>query len=327
MVAFRIFPVLILACAAIAGCTAEPPKSDGASSGKKLLGVTLFYRQDEFYKDLESGVRDAAAALGYELLVSDAETQVVKQASQVDNFIRARVAGMILCCADPNGIIPAIERANEAKIPVVTLDGSANGGQVVSYVGHDNAANGRAAGEFLVKYAQSRPGSEPLGVVILDYPKSATVCAARVEGFKKAVAGQPRIRIVAQQDGEANRAASFKVMSSVLQASPQIDAVFGINDNTVLGAMAAAESAGRAEGIRFISVSWSSEAFELLEKPSSLAAAVVTNPYEMGYKAVQCLVDHLDGKETPKQVLLEPAVYTHENVKQLDWRSVVQKRK
>ena len=183
-----------LLVSALLGCTGEPSGGDGGPAGKNRLAVTLFYRQDEFYKDLESGVRDAAAALGYELLVSDAETQVVKQASQVDNFIHARVAGMIVCAADPNGIIPAIERANAAKIPVVALDGSANGGQVVSYVGHDNTANGRAAGEFLVELARTRPGSEPLGVVILDYPKSAAVCAARVNGFQEAIAREPRRR-------------------------------------------------------------------------------------------------------------------------------------
>jgi len=64
---------------------------------------------------------------------------------------------MILCCADPNGIVPAIGRANRAGIPVVTLDGSANGGQVVCHVGHDNRACGRAAGAYLVDEVRRRP--------------------------------------------------------------------------------------------------------------------------------------------------------------------------
>lgn len=317
----------LAAAAALTGCSTEQPTTGDGPANAKLLGVTLFYRQDEFYKDLESGVRDAAAALGYELLVADAETQVVKQSNQVDNFIHRGVAGMIVCCADPNGIIPAIKRANRAKIPVVTLDGPANGGEVVTYVGHDNVANGRAAGEHLVQLARKRGGDEPFRVVILDYPKSASVCVARVNGFKEAIAAEPRVRVVAQQSGDANRVASMKAMSAILQAQGRIDAVFGINDNTVLGAMAAAKSAGRVGQMQFISVSWSSEAFELLEKPSALAAAVVTNPYEMGTAAVQRLVDHLNGKEVPAQVRLRPAVYTHDNVKQFDWRAVVAKRK
>lgn len=310
----------------LAGCAGQPSPTGPRHDDSKFLGVSLFYRQDEFYKDLESGVRDAAAALGYQLLVADAETQVVKQSHQVDNFIHSGVAGMILCCADPSGIVPAIKRANRAQIPVVTLDGSARGGDVVCYVGHDNTANGQAAGEFLVGQVRAA-GERSCRVVILDYPKSATVCVARVEGFRKAIAQEPRIRVIAQQDGEANRAASFRVMSSILQANPEIDAVFGINDNTVLGAMAAAQSAGRIDKIRFISVSWSSEAFELLEKPSALAAAVVTNPYDMGYRAVQSLVEHLQGKPVPKQILLKPTVYTHENVGKFDWRAVVKKRR
>jgi len=103
------------------------------------------------------------------------------------------------------------------------------------------------------------------------------------------VAAEPRIKIVAQQSGEANRVASLKAMSAVLQAQPQVDFVFGINDDTVLGAIAAAHRVGRLDGTGFISCSWSSEVFQLLERPSAMAAAVVTNPYDMATQAVRRL--------------------------------------
>src|SRR6185312_10264790 len=149
---FIVFISLALAGAACARAKSATKDSGSiAAAGSKTIGVTLLTREDEFYRELESGLRSAAAAHGYKILVTSGDRDLAKQQSQIDNFIVQHVDAIVVCPVDSRGIGPAIVRANAAKIPVFTADIASQGGAVVSHVASDNIAGGRLAAEYIAK--------------------------------------------------------------------------------------------------------------------------------------------------------------------------------
>jgi ribose transport system substrate-binding protein len=294
----------------------------------KKIGVTLFYRRDEFYKDLESGFLEGAKKYGYEINIQDADADPSKQTQQVEDFIASKVDLIALAAASPSGLVPAVQEANKAGIPVITFDGSITEGaaQLLSFVGMDNIKAGVQAGTWAKGYIEKNLGSKA-NVVILDFPQSAVVCANRVKGFKSVLEGMPGVKIVAQQDGKASRTESMTVMENILTANPKIDVVFGINDDTIFGGVAACQAAGRTDMV-FVDVGWSKELFEKLKSGDKyVKASAVQNPYLMGIGAIEAAKKHFDGQTLPKEILQDAILTTKDNVDSLGWEQIVAKRK
>ncbi len=140
--------VIILALAAF-GC--NPPAGNTDSTAKKRVGVSLLTREDDFYRELEAGLKEEAAKNNLELIVQAGDKDLAKQQSQIDNFIIQKVDAIIVCPTDTQGIAPAIERANKANIPVFTADIAAGGGRVVSHIASNNLEGGKLAAEYIAK--------------------------------------------------------------------------------------------------------------------------------------------------------------------------------
>jgi len=214
----------------------------------KTVGVTLLTRQDEFYRQLEEGLRKAAESHGYKVIVTSGDFDLAKQQSQIDNFIVQHVDAIIVCPVDSKGIGPAIEKANAAKIPVFTADISAQGGQVVSHVASDNVAGGKLAAEYIAK-ALSEKGQ----VGIITEPEVQSTID-REAGFREAMAGHPHIQIVSALNGEGKRDRSLKAADDMLQSHPSIGAIFAINEESAprrtLERQVASQRQARDRGLR-----------------------------------------------------------------------------
>ena len=295
--------------------TAVPPTAVPPAATGKKIGITLYTRRHAFYMDMEKTWKDNAAKYGYELLIQNAETDVAAQTSQMEDFIQQKVDAIVLCAVDPKGMIPAVEAANKANIPVVTVDGSVQGGKTVTFIGTDNFEGGRLAGEYAKQYITEKLGGKA-NVVILDYPQSAVVCVARVNGFKKALEGMADVKIVAQQDGGAMRDKAMGVFENVLSANPKIDVVFGINDDTILGAMAAADGAGRTKQMVFIGYDGTAEAAKLIATGTSqLKADVAQQPVEIAKQTLEVLKGVFEGKTYDANTPVAPILITEANAK------------
>ena len=300
----------------------------GASMKAKKVGVTLFYRRDEFYKDLETGFMEGAKKYGFEINIQDADADPSKQTQQAEDFIASKVDLIALAAASPSGLVPAVQEANKAGIPVITFDGSITEGaaKLLAFVGMDNIKAGVKAGTWAKGYIEKNLGSKA-NVVILDFPQSAVVCANRVKGFKSVLDGMPGVKIGAQQDGKASRTESMTVMENILTANPKIDVVFGINDDTIFGAVAACQAAGRNDMV-FVDVGWSKELFEKLKSDDKyVKASAVQNPYLMGMGAMEAAKKYFDGQTLPSELLQDAILTTKDNVDSLGWEQIVAKRK
>lgn len=280
-----------------------------AGGGKKVIGVTLLTKTHAFYQDLEAGMQRAAKEAGYELAVDSAEFKASDQEKQIDNFIVQKVAAIVVCPADSASVGGAIKKANAAGIPVFTADIAAKEGDVVCHIASDNKQGGQKAGEFLAK-AIGGKGQ----VVVIDHP-AVTSVQDRVAGFEEAIRKYPGIEIVEKPPAEGQRSKAREVMANKLIEYPKLAGVFGINDDSALGALAACEATKGAEKIVIVGYDATPEAREKISKGTQLKADVVQFPDKMGMVAIQTVVKYLKGEQVPKDIPIEVGIVDQASLK------------
>jgi ribose transport system substrate-binding protein len=267
----------------------------------RTIGVTLLTKEHVFYRDLEKGLQDTAAEKGFSLVITSGDWDLAKQQGQIENFIVQKVAAIIVCPVNSKGIGPAIEKANTAGIPVFTADIKADGGRVVSHIASDNYLGGKLAGSYLAK-ALNGKGK----VAVIDQPIVESTIE-RVRGFEEVLRGSPEIQIVAKPNGDGVRDKAMKAAEDLLQGYPDLNGIFGINDDSALGALSAIESAGR-KGIVVLGFDAIPEARAAILRDSSLKADVVQNPLQIGQKTIETIDRYLKGETVPPVIPIEVRV-------------------
>jgi ribose transport system substrate-binding protein len=267
------------------GSTKQEP-----AAKKTVIGLSISTLNNPFFVDLRDGAKAAADANGMELVVMDAQDDASKQLANIENLIQQKVSIIIVNPVDSKAIVPAIEAANKANIPVITVDRSAAGGQVVSAIASDNVAGGKMAGQFIV----DKLGGKGKLVELEGIPGSSAA-NDRGKGFNEAVKAAASLTVVAKQPADFDRAKGMKVMENILQANPEINAVFAHNDEMALGAVEAITAAKRT-GITVVGFDATADAIKAVND-GTLAATVAQKPKDMGKIAIET-AKKVIGKET-----------------------------
>lgn len=286
----------LLACA-----PAEKPFDD------KVVGVTLLTRGHLFYRDLEEGLKEAAARRGFRLVVTAADFDLGRQTAQIEDFVSRKVDAIVVCPVDSRGVGPAIRKANQAGIPVFTADIAAVEGEVVSHIASDNVAGGRLAGEYLARIL-GHQGK----VAVINQPAITSVLD-RVAGFREAIAAHPGLSVVADVNGQGVRDKSLEAASDVLQAHPDLDGIFGINDDSALGALDAVRQFQR-DRVAIVGYDATPPAVDAIAKGSPLKADVVQNPKLIGLTTLDQIASHFAGRPVPRVVPVEVGIVDRHNL-------------
>ena len=301
--------VLLLAGCGVPGCKrAETETVTDPKPTAKRIGVTLLTVQHQFYQDLRAGLQEEAGKHGYELFISTAEFDPARQANQIDEFIVQRVDALVVCPCDSRSVGASIAQANEANIPVFTADiaNMSPLGKVVSHIASDNKQGGREAARLMT---EALHGSGK--VAILSHPQVASVMD-RVAGFKEEIAKHEGIEIVAELSAEGKRDKAVRVMEDLLQSHPDLVGVFGINDDSALGALAAVEAAGKRGEVKIIGYDATPEAREKI-KAGGIYGDVIQNPRRIGQLTISAVHDHLNGKPPATVIPVEVGTFTRES--------------
>lgn len=273
--------------------------------GNRTIGVTLLTRGHIFYRDLEAGLLEEAKKNKYDLIITSADFDLGKQIAQIEDFVARKVDAIIVCPVDSKGVGPGIKKANEARIPVFTADIAAQEGEVVSHVASDNVAGGRLAGEYLAKLLGGK------GTVAIINQPAITSVLDRVKGFKESIAKFADIAIVADVNGQGVRDKAMEAAADVLQAQPALDGIFGINDDSALGALDAVQQFKRSS-VAIIGYDATPPAADAIRKGTPLKADVIQYPKKIGITTIEKIRDHLSGIAVPKVVPVEVGIADRE---------------
>ena len=276
----------------------------GDAVAKPTVALVVKTLNNQFFIDMEAGAQAAADSLGLELVVQapEREVDVERQMQIVENLIQRQVQVILLV---PNGskeIVPAVVKANAAKIPVVAVDTrvdaaalAAAGATVATFIGSDNEDGGRMAGAFLVE----KLGSSASVAVLEGVPGHETA-DARLRGFRSALATSTGMQIVASQPANMERDLAFNVTQNILQAHPGITALFACNDVMALGALEAIAAAGKTAQVRVVGFDAQDDARKAIAE-QRMAATIAQNPREMGRMAVLTAARLIKGETVPAE--------------------------
>jgi ribose transport system substrate-binding protein len=297
----RILILLLAGMLVVAGCTKK--------ATRKVIGVSLLTKEHVFYRDLEKGLREGAAKNNFDLIINSGDWDLAKHQAQIENYIVQKVDAIIVCPCDSKGIGPAIQKANSAGIPVFTADIRAEGGKIVSQIVSDNVGGGRSAAAYLAKLLNGKGE-----VAIIDQPIIQSTID-RVRGFLEEIAKYPDIKIVARPNGDGVRDKAMKAAEDLLQGFPKLAGIFGINDDSALGALAAIEAAGR-KGIVIVGFDGIPEARQAILRGSALKADVVQYPLEIGRITIETIAQFLMGQQVPPHIPVKIGIVDASNAAQ-----------
>lgn len=311
----KLFSIImtILMVGTIVGCSNGEKSKDNKEAGKDpkkkiVIGLSMNTLNNPFFVDVKKGAEKGAQENNVELIVTDAQNQSNKQLTDVENLIQKKPDLLIIDPCDSDAIVSAIEEANDNKIPVITIDRAAKGGEVVSHIGFNAIYSGNIAGEFLGKALNGKGKVvEIMGIM------GTNVAQDRSKGFNEAISKFKDIKVVAKQTANFDRAEAMKVMENILQANPEIDGVYAANDEMALGALEAIEAAGRLDKITLIGCDAIDPAVAAI-KAGKQEATIAEPPFFLGKNAVLTAIKVLNGEKVEKSVILDSTLVTKDNV-------------
>lgn len=255
---------------------------------------------------MEKGLRDEASKYGYAISFTDANRDQNRQTSQVEDFLSKHVTAIILTPVDSKAVGPAIVEANNAKVPVFTADiaSTASSGVVISHIASDNVQGGQVAADLMCR-ALGGTGT----VAIIDQPEVTSV-QDRVKGFKTELAAKcPNVKIIADQTAGGDRARALTVMDNLLQTYPSLNGVFGINDDSALGALAAIRAAGKVGTIKIVGYDATPEAKKAIDA-GDMVGDPEQHPDIIGKLTIDAIHDYFMGKTPAAKIPVPVGAYT-----------------
>jgi ribose transport system substrate-binding protein len=268
-----------------------------AGGGRKRVGVALASRGHPFYQELEAGMRDAARRARYELVVNDANFDAAAQRTQAQGLLQQRIDALVVAPADTLTVVPAVERANAARVPVFTGNLRPSGGRIVSHVESDHVAMGRVAAEYLAAFLGGR------GEVVIVTRAGVPWLAEREQGFRAAMRAHRGITIVDSVDAGGSRERALALLEPLLRARRETDAIFAVDDGTALGAHDAAIKRFRAD-LFIVGCDASPATLQLIQSEGPLKASVVQQPRRIGERLIQLMVRHFADEPVAPRVLV-----------------------
>jgi ribose transport system substrate-binding protein len=259
---------------------------------------------------MESGMKAEAAKYGFTVVVVDASRDNAKQQSQVEDFISQKVAAIVLTPYDSQAIGSAIVEANRAGIPVFTADiaNTSRQGVVVAHIASDNVQGGGQAAKLMCK-ATGGSGE----VAIIDEPEVTSV-QDRVKGFNAGLAACPGVKVVADIDGGGERAKASSAAEDILQAHKNLKGIFGINDDSALGAAKAVEAAGLTGKVAVIGYDATPEARAAI-KAGTMYGDAIQHPDQIGAKTIDAIALSFAGKPVAKKIAVPVGTFTKADAK------------
>lgn len=297
------------------GCTPDKLGVDKV----ELKGAKVGFSQSEpdsaaFRAAETKSIKDAAKDAGADVVVTNANAELPKQISDIQELINQKVDILVVAPVNSDGLTPALDAAKKAGIPVVTIDRKVTDkvcDQYLTFIGSDFTEQGKRAADALAKATDSKAN-----VAVLLGPSGNNVTEGRRDGFTKQVKAEyPDIKIVASQTANASRDEGQKVTAQLLQTNPDIDAVYAFNDEEGLGAMAAIQEAGKKPGedVKIVSVDGTKNAVQAIAD-GKYNAVIESNP-RFGPLVFETLEQFYGDKEIAPEIVIKDGEYDTENAK------------
>jgi ribose transport system substrate-binding protein len=275
-----------------------------SASGKKTIVMLPPAMTSTFYQSTIAGAKDAAAQLGYEFntMAPQQESDYAGQVQMMEDLITQKVAAIMVCAINIDAIGTGVKKANAAGIPVIffnTITDLSGGGDVYALSGYNQYKGGANLADWLAK----KTGGKAKVALILGLPSDYTT--QRRNGFiDQCKAKYPGITVVAEAPGDWVRDKGMNAALDMLQAHPDITAIYGLSDAMALGAYQAKKQVNRND-VLILGLDGTPEALESVKK-GELDCTLFCDPYTIGKNAAIYADKALKGEKLSEKVVETP---------------------
>jgi ribose transport system substrate-binding protein len=302
---------LLIACLLLAGCN-RTATNEGGAGGKQHRVAFVTNNASDYWTIARKGTEKADAELpnvSVEFRI-DSDGTAAEQQRIVDDLLAKGIEGIAISPVDPANQTPLINNA-AAKALILTQDSDAPSSNRACYIGTDNVAAGRQAGE-LVKEALPQGGKIMVFVGVLD----AANAQQRYQGLKEALQGS-NVQIVDVRTDNTDRVRAKSNAADTLVSQPDVALMVGLwayNGPAILGAV---KDAGKVGKVKIVCFDEDDETLSGI-KDGAIYATVVQQPYEFGYRSIQMMSKILDGDRSmipeSKQIFVPTKSIKKDNV-------------
>ncbi|WP_042221155.1 substrate-binding domain-containing protein [Oceanobacillus manasiensis] len=288
-------------------------ESEGSGDGDLTIGISLPSATHGWMGALidnaENQAKEIKDSEGINYVMTNA-ADPNSQANDVDDLISQDVDVIVMLPIESAALSPVGQKVKDAGIPLVIVDRELENDAATVVVKGDNEGIGVNAGEYFI----DKLGGEGKIVEITGPPSSVT--EQRGAGFKEAIESTDGMEIIASQSGDFSTETSLEVMQNILQAQPEIDAVFTQDDGMALGVVQAIKEAGR-EDIQFVTGAGGAKGvYESIRDDGLISATFLYSP-TMVREGVKIAADLAKGEEPEEtMVILEATEVIKDNVEE-----------
>lgn len=301
---------MVMTFGLLTGCNKSQPDKPNGDNSDIVIGVVVNNLEHVFFNRIKAGMEEKAAELGVTLKLIDGAGDSAVQMAAVQDFIAAGVDAIAVAWCNTDGSGSIVELANHANIPFFCFDVSADGGEVVSTIHTDNYEGGRMAAEYYLKNILT----DGTGNCIIIPYEEVESCRNRAQGFIDYMAkNAPEMKVDQIASFSGNREIAYNAFQDALTArgAENIDFVFGVGDDAVLGAITACEEANVE--IPMIGLDGNPEAERNVAAGGMFKADVAQAAHDIGTITIETIMSHLNGQSVDTDILVAPKMITPEN--------------
>jgi ABC-type sugar transport system substrate-binding protein len=288
----------LLMTAAIAAGLALP------AAAQDLTVAGIVFQQDQFFRTIQMGMEKAAADAGVEFLSGSSESLPDKEIGLIDTYVARGVDAIVISPISADASIPAMQRAADAGVAVVTYNSTINSDLPVSYLNSNQRDLGTSTGQMAAAFVKERLGGTAKIGTLGFKALLPEISADRVDSFIEEVSKGNTIEIVAQQDAWlADKA--VQVAGDMITANPEMNIIYAANEGGTVGAVQAVRNAGKQGQIFVFGIDGTLQLMGFMADPDDVLQAVTAQqPFVMGEMAVANAIKAAKGEPVDKTVIV-----------------------
>jgi ribose transport system substrate-binding protein len=285
-------------------------KSKSTAAGQKKIAVVVSTLNNPWFVFLAEKAAAKAKALGYDAKIFDSQNNTALESDHFENIIVSGFSAILFNSTDANGSVANVLKAKAAGVPVFCMDREVNSiDGATSQILSDSYSGAVAIAKYFTQQLNKKGNYvELLGIV------GDNNTWARSKGFHSVVDNYPGLKMLAQQSADFDRNKAMEVMESILQAHPDIDAVFCGNDGMAMGAYQALVSSGKAGKVKVFGFDGAEDVVTAISE-NKVAATGMQFPKVMAETAAEFADEYIKGKrDFPKKIPVAVELVTAKNI-------------
>ncbi|MCR4265113.1 substrate-binding domain-containing protein [Nitratireductor sp. ZSWI3] len=278
----------------------------------KTFALVQINQQALFFNQMNEGAQKAADEAGVKLVIFNANNDPAAQNSAIETYIQQGVDGLAVVAIDVNGIMPAVNQAAEAGIPIVAIDAILpDDGPQKAQIGVDNGAAGADMAAHFLDYVKAEMGGKAkYGVV---GALNSYIQNVRQKGFEEVVDAAEGIEKAGVVDGQNIQDNALSAAENLITGNPDMNAIYATGEPALMGAIAAVESQGKQEDVKIFGWDLTAQAIAGIDA-GYVTAVIQQDPAAMGAAAVDALKTLAEGGSVDKTISVPVTIVTKENV-------------